>query len=337
VTESNVDQFGTLLTTGCVLLQSYVPAMGTTPLSSTAREFTYQIVDPLTLNAVIVNNDVPQYNYHQGPRFCVTMNGRHCQRGIGADEMVMEPSETQDDHFICNDKASSCSSDVFFSGEEFSPTLPDRSSDAEDVASPTKDIPSPPSPSPTCKILPDAILLAGDSFMKGIDPKKLQRGKIVNILNLAQSGQTIKQVKRSLVQFSENSGADYQVMKVFLCAGTNDIKYFSDKGVHYLKPHINDLIKTAKYLFPSAVIYFQSLIPLPVNNRPFIVEDIDQLNKIIYEACCRQRCFMIDAMSEMMNKYSIRNPALFKRNNIHPNANGYSVLAKLYLRAIHSA
>lgn len=238
-------------------------------------------------------------------------------------------------HFIGGDEASSCSDD-YFSGEEFSPTMPALpSSDTEDV-SPAKVIPSPHSPAPKCKTLPSAILMAGDSFMQGLDPEKLKKGKSLNIFNLARSGQTIKQVKRSLVNFSENNGAEYQVRKVLLCAGTNDIRHFNDKGVYYLKSSIDDLIKTAKDLFPSAVIYFQSLIPLPVNNRPFIVEDIDQLNKIIYEACVRKRCYMIDAMSEMLNEYYVRNPALFKRNNIHPNSNGYSVLAKLYLKAIHS-
>ena len=212
------------------------------------------------------------------------------------------------------------------------PALP--SSDSEDVAFPAKVIPS--APPPKRKTLPDAILMAGDSFMKGLDPEKLKKGNSsLNIFNLAQSGQTITQVKRSLLNFSESSGAEYHVRKVLLCAGTNDIRYFNDKGVYYLKPTIDDLIKTAKDLFPLAVIYFQSLIPLPVNNRPFIVEDVDQLNKIMYEACCRQGCLMIDAMSDMLNENYIRNPLLFKRNNIHPNADGYSVLAKLYLRAIH--
>ena len=70
------------------------------------------------------------------------------------------------------------------------PALPS----SDDVAFPAKVVPSP--PSPNRKTLPAAILIAGDSFMKGLDPEKLKKGKSLNIFNLAQSGQTIlKQVK----------------------------------------------------------------------------------------------------------------------------------------------
>ena len=68
------------------------------------------------------------------------------------------------------------------------PVLP--SYDAEDVASPPKVIPSPHSPSPKRKTLPGAILMAGDSFMQGLDPEKLKKGKKLSVFNLAQSGQT---------------------------------------------------------------------------------------------------------------------------------------------------
>ena len=172
--------------------------------------------------------------------------------------------------------------------------------------------------------------------MKGLVPDKLKKGKQLNVFNLAESGHSIKQVKRSLDNFSKLSGEKYQVRKVFLCFGTNDIKQYDPNGVRHLKTPINDLLKTAKNLYPLAEIYVQSLIPLPVNNRKFIVEDIGELNRIIHDACCRQRCRMIDAMTVMLNEHYVRNPVLFKRNNIHPNANGYSVLAKLYIRAIHS-
>jgi len=241
-------------------------------------------------------------------------------------------------HFICKDNVSSCSSDIYHSGGEFSPSMPE-SPIVEEVDTPVKvtQPPSGPPPSPKPETLPSAIIMAGDSFMKGLKTDKLKKGKRINIFNLAESGHSIKQVKRSVVNFSKSGEASkYQIRKVFFSIGTNDIKHYDKNGVTHLKNPISDLLRTTKELYPLAEIYVQSLIPLPVNNRKFIVEDLDELNKIIYDACCKQRCWMMDAMTVMLNEYYVRNPSLFKRNNIHPNASGYSVLAQLYIRAIHS-
>ena len=232
--------------------------------------------------------------------------------------------------------------------EPFSPVTPtERNSDSKSVVSvddeisfdkPSKDVKSESTPTKPVKgqSLPSAVILAGDSFLLGLDEKKLKKRKNLTVYNLARSGLSIAQVKSTLVDFHEKNGSSLQVKKVFLSIGTNDIKRYNVNGVRYLRRPINDLVKLTKELFPVATVFIQSLLPLPVNNRKFIVEDVSEMNRIIYDVCVQLKCNFIDLMFPLLNEHWVRNPSLFKKGgNIHPNSLGYAVIGRIYIRAIH--
>jgi len=186
------------------------------------------------------------------------------------------------------------------------------------------------------KPLPSAIVLAGDSFITGLDETKLRKKKDLTICNIAQSGFTIAKVRQSLATFHNENCSSLQVSKLFLSIGTNDIRNFNNNGVRYLRRPIFELVQFAKKLFPKATIFIQSLLPLPVTNRRFIVEDISELNKILFNVSMTLKTQFMDLMNPLLDSSWVRNHLLFKKGgNIHPNKRGYSVIGSIYLDAIH--
>ena len=221
----------------------------------------------------------------------------------------------------------------------FSPESPKCDPDSECEVS--FDIPLPNSkkaadaPIPS-KPLPSAIVLAGDSFLLGLDETKLIKKKNLIICNIAQSGFTIAKVRQSLANFHDKNSSTLQVGKLFLSIGTNDIKKFNNNGVRYLRRPIFELVQFAKKLFPKAMIFIQSLLPLPVTNRKFIVEDVSELNKILFNVSMTLKTRFMDLMNPLLDSSWVRNHLLFKKGgNIHPNDRGYSIIGSIYIDAIH--
>ena len=78
-----------------------------------------------------------------------------------------------------------------------------------------------------------------------------------------------------------------------------------------------DLLRTAKLLFPNATIHCQSLLPLPIYQRPFIVDDILEMNNVIFESCVRQKCYYVDVMSATLDlSTGERDTNIFKSGKI---------------------
>ena len=130
---------------------------------------------------------------------------------------------------------------------------------------------------------------------------------------------------------------------MLISVGTNDIRYCPN--VDELKPKLKSLCALSSELFPNSKIYFQSLIPLPcksandwVTNRKVI-----DFNRILVNECIFRRFHILDAFSVFCSPFydsscpEIRNQYLFNGTDIHPSKNrGMGVLAKLYIRALHS-
>ena len=176
------------------------------------------------------------------------------------------------------------------------------------------------------------ILLAGDSFLRNLDPLKLGKGK-KPVVNISKGGSKVKQVEDSLKQFATDGPP---VHKLFLCIGTNDIRYVKD-GVQHLKTPITNLLKTANLLFPRASSFIQSLLPLPLQ-RPSMICNVLDLNNLIYNICIRLKVFYMDILERFLDPWTgLRNAIYFpEADNIHLGKIGTSVLARIYLRQIHS-
>ena len=67
------------------------------------------------------------------------------------------------------------------------------------------------------------------------------------------------------------------------------------------------------------------------------------MNNLIYNLCSKYKLFYIDVFRAFLNRFGYRNVNLFpawdpvrKAFDIHPNAKGKGVMARFYIRLIHS-
>ena len=185
-------------------------------------------------------------------------------------------------------------------------------------------------------------LIAGDSFAARLDTGKLGR-KCVDVVSVAKGGAKIHHVMDQLRDFKA-ANSSVIVDKICISVGTNNIRDL-DNGAHNLKYKFKSLCSLIKELYPSSIVYFQLLLPLPCKNLFDwrTNSDVLTINRIIINECIFRRFHVLDAfqafcmVSRDCRYPELRNNRLFVGSNIHPSeARGIGVLAKLYLRAIHS-
>lgn len=196
-----------------------------------------------------------------------------------------------------------------------------------------------PSPSPR-----RICLLAGDSYAARLDPKKLGKSSLI-VESVAKGGARMHHVMGQLRSFREKN-TDVLVEKMFISVGTNDIRYCNN-GVSHLSGKLKSLCSLIRELYPESKVYFQSLIPLPcIHKEDWLTNsNVIDFNSMIFNECKFRRFYILDAFSAFRDhnrpKYhsnpELRNSLLFNGRDIHPSARkGMGVLAKLYLRALHS-
>ena len=185
-------------------------------------------------------------------------------------------------------------------------------------------------------------LIAGDSFTAGLDAERLGRKKRANVINLSKGGATIQGVINQLNEFYTSNGNENVIVnKVFICVGANDIKNCRDDGIRHLKSPLVHLSKQVRLLFPDADVWFQNLMPLPLQHE-FSIRNVQEYNKLVYEVCSFTKSYFLDIFEKFLSlDYRTGNyyrcESLFvNTSNVHPNKRGLGVLAKSYLRLIHS-
>ena len=187
-------------------------------------------------------------------------------------------------------------------------------------------------------------LLAGDSFAERLDTGKLGRKSVV-VESVARGGAKMHQVMGQLRKFSAEN-ENVVVDKLFISVGTNDIRYCRD-GIKHLNGKFKSLCSMIKELFPNSKIFFQSLIPLPcLHGGDWITNsNVINFNSMVFNECKFRRFHILDAFSAFRDPHRVkfapypelRNSSLFVGNDIHPSVRrGMGVLARIYLRAIHS-
>ena len=199
---------------------------------------------------------------------------------------------------------------------------------------------------PTCvnkaqKPAQRVTLTAGDSYAQRLDSEKLGKGK-VTVVNVAEGGAKMDKVQKQLEDYSA-AHPEVQVDKLLISVGTNDIRRVSDIGT--LRGPLKQLCGKIGLLFPNCKVYVQSLLPLPLqnDNDRLTNKRILDFNRILYNECVFRRFFFMDVFypftkfKRAFNEPIKRFDPLFESNGIHPNAQkGMGVLARFYIRAIHS-
>ena len=196
-----------------------------------------------------------------------------------------------------------------------------------------------PPPAPP-KVKETVILMAGDSFFERLDAKRLGKGKRT-VVNIAKGGSKIDKVLKSISDFVKDN-PDKAVSKCFISIGTNDIRHCTT-GVKHLKSPLCNFMRSVKESLPYTKIYFQSLIPIPCNGSHHVVNNIYEMNDLLFNLCSRYKLLYVDTFNLFIDNFGRRNLSLFPGYNsenkfldIHPNKRGMGVLARTFIFLIHS-
>ena len=188
----------------------------------------------------------------------------------------------------------------------------------------------------TCR--EDISLIAGDSFTAKLDPKLLGRDK-KKVFNISRGGNKINQVIQSLDDFYLQCSSEYNVDQLFICVGTNDIRNCKSNGVRHLRNPLVEMLNKAKYLFPSAKIFLQTLLPLPIAdfNVHYVIRNVNEYNALIDELCRSEKVYILDVFRSFLEG-GFRDPLLFNNDirDCHPNRRGIGLLARFYIQKIRS-
>lgn len=201
----------------------------------------------------------------------------------------------------------------------------------------TEKLPESSTPTPKRNI----CLVAGDSYAARLDAGLLGKRRVA-VEKVAKGGARIDDVCRQVENFFA-ANPDVCVDKLFVSVGTNDLRKCHN-GINHLKGPLKHLSRTIKKLSPDSKVFFQSLLPLPMrsSNDWETNAKICDFNIILYENCMYNRFYYIDAYMPFCNgrkrgSPDTRKEKLFDAGDIHPSKKkGMGVLARLYIRALHS-
>ena len=99
-------------------------------------------------------------------------------------------------------------------------------------------------------------------------------------------------ISERLDTFYKEDSEKYDVEKVFVAVGVNDIRYSKGRVGHLFNP-LNNLIKKIKLYFPHCRVYIHSIIPTKIQNA-FTLRNISEFNKLVFNICKTEKCFYVD-------------------------------------------
>ena len=139
-----------------------------------------------------------------------------------------------------------------------------------------------------------------------------------------RNGKKVPIISEMIDNFYFTNEAAGDVEKVILSCGTNDICY-SRKGVRHLLNPMFDVIHKLKCLFPGALIFIQSTLPMR-NLYWYTAENFLSFNDILREVSSKMNCFYVDCFYDFLSddRYD-HNRALFW-DYLHLNRHGLGIL-----------
>lgn len=184
-------------------------------------------------------------------------------------------------------------------------------------------------------------LVAGDSYAARLNADLLGKKKIT-VENIAKGGAKMSDVMKQLEDY-KTANPNNVVNKIIISVGTNDIRNNRINNSQF-KGQFKVLCKFVGELFPDSVIFFQTLLPLPLSHdKDFSTNRrIDDINRMIYHSCRFYQFYLVNAFHQFLKfNRKFKEPIqrfdkLFENGGIHPNtSSGMGVLARLYIGALH--
>ena len=176
------------------------------------------------------------------------------------------------------------------------------------------------------------ILLAGDSIFSDIKTDLLGKNR-VKVENISHGGDYMNKTEAAIIKFSQSLDPKYEVQKIFLSIGTNDIRYCFGKGVDQLRGPLKRLVLKIKDLFPNAKVFIQSVLPQQVQN-PWTIKNVLGMNALIKSCCYEQKVYYINSFEDFLLPDGRSNSRLFD-GPVHPTRRAMGLIASRFIRIIH--
>lgn len=177
------------------------------------------------------------------------------------------------------------------------------------------------------------VLIAGDSITKNLHASKIGK-KHVRVDNISVGGHNMHRTLKSIEEYHEKNKDTVKVTKVFVSVGCNDIRFVYSRGVNHLKAPLTRLILTIKDLFPSALIFFHSVLPVRIQNRWTDI-NVCKLNDILKSYCHFHNIYYLNFFRLFLTRDGNRNDNMF-RDDVHPKNSCMGLFAMYYIKIIHN-
>ena len=171
-------------------------------------------------------------------------------------------------------------------------------------------------------------LILGSSITLDISGQLLSRGNR-RVINCSETGANLRDVCRMAKDFHfENPNSILNVDQIILNVGTNDIKYFNgrDRNVFkHFKPLVIDLVKSLKFMFPRALMVFQSVLPIKIIYN-YTAQSVDLFNQLLLSVCENFGCIFYDCFNDFIKGWDYDSDVY--RDKFHLNDKGIILLAR---------
>ena len=182
-----------------------------------------------------------------------------------------------------------------------------------------------------------AAVIFGTSITSKIDEDRMSN-KYRTVFNCSMSGAKISDITEMARDFCvENSSIISKVDKVVVSVGTNDIKYFNGHKYNVSRrfsASIHKLVDTLKFLFPHAMIVFQTVLPIRVLNK-YTGDTFHSFNRLLRDICGRRGCIFLDCFADFLDESGDDINTYFYRDDLHLNLFGLMRLCRALKFAIH--
>ncbi len=128
----------------------------------------------------------------------------------------------------------------------------------------------------------------------------------------------------------ENLQSVHKVDKIVLSVGTNDIKWyncFTRNMRRDLQPKLVKLVQDVKQLYPSAHVYFHTVLPIRVVYK-YTAASVHQFNNLLLDVCTQYGCTFFDCFARFLDQEGNFYNSLLYRDNWHLNNVGLKVLCR---------
>ena len=182
-------------------------------------------------------------------------------------------------------------------------------------------------------------LILGSSITLGLNGDLLSK-RNRRVVNCSETGANLHDVGRMAKDFYvENPNSIGNVDQIILNVGTNDVKYFNGRDRDVFKrfrPLIINVVKSLKSMFPGAMVYFQSIIPIRIIYN-YTALTVDLFNQLLFSICDQYGCIFYNCFEDFVGGWEFNNKtgtwyrdfnSKLYRDKFHLNEEGIKLLAR---------